>query len=715
MRRSMFRLLAPFMALLLPFALLVGLGVNYVSLVQANRERGLQEKARFLLKSREADLAAQVEETAGKALDLLAPPLESTPQSPPFVQVFARELAPPAEALEGVTGVFLIQGEKLVYPPSSPQVTLGDKNAEFPFESLQDPRAQKEWERLSGLVDDFVRALSFDWALEEIRKARAKKDIRDPDFPLFLDYLEATVLRARKDGVAARKAFLALAAKLSRRNPRPGQETLLCLYEAARLAKEEQRKKELLELAREIARGEWNDVPGKFLQFIFYDRILADLAREKDPRIQDALAEEIKPMETAREARAAFGLSMAFLGKALVLSKLRKGTLPQGETHFLDMEGTEGPLVLAFRVINGPKGPETVEGVALDLASLAETVFSQAGGKEDSDPEALEVFLRTPRNLPVGTSQGKATGKTLPVATLDMGPPLRGFRLLARLKNPRAALERERRDRWKLGLYLAALTLMAGTGAIFLARNVKRELELARLKADFVSRVTHDLKTPLSLIRLYAETLTMGRAKAPEEQEKCGMVILSECDRLTAMVEKILDFSSHLDRKEFTYRPRRTRVAPLVENALQSFRPKAESRSVELQWELKGDPLAFLDEEAFRRCLFNLLDNALKFGGKGILVSLEEGAEKVALEVKDRGPGIPPGERRKVLRPFYRGKNAGEKRGSGLGLSLVQHFLENHNGEIKILDRAGGGTVVRITFPKAPPGKEKNPRREVET
>ncbi len=714
MRRSVFRLLAPFLALLLPFALLVGLGVSYMSLVKANRERSLQEKARLLLRSREADLAARVEDTAGKALDLLAPPLEKNGKTLPFPRIFARDLAPQAEAVEGVTGVFLMRGEDLLYPSLPPQATLDEKNAEFPFESLGDPRAQEEWERVSGLVDDFVRTLSFDWALEEIRKARRAKDIRDPDFPLFLDYLEATVLRARKDDSAARKAFLSLAEKLSRRKPRPGQETLLCLYEAARLAPPETKKKELLELAREIARGDWNDVPGKFLQFIFFDRILADLDRMKDPAVQVALEEEIKPMEAAREAQRAFGLSMAFLGKALVLSELKKTLLPKGETHYLDMEGSEGPLVLAFRVITGPEGPEMVEGAALDLASLASEVLGREEAKGGSDPEALVVSLRTPRNLPVGNPAKEREGEAPPVASLDLGPPLQGFRLLARLKDPAAALRREALDRWKLGLYLAALTLMAGTGAVFLGRNVKRELELARLKADFVSRVTHDLKTPLSLIRLYAETLTMGRARGREEREKCGRVILSECDRLTAMVDKILDFSSHLDRREFTYRPGRIRAAKVVEEALQAFRPKAESQSVKLSWKLEGDPEAFLDEEAFRRCVFNLLDNAVKFGGGEVEVFLGEQGDSLVLEVRDRGPGIPPGERRKVLRPFYRGAGAGEKRGSGLGLSLVQHFIMNHDGAIQILDRAGGGAVIRVTFPKTRAGDDENPRREVD-
>jgi len=226
--------------------------------------------------------------------------------------------------------------------------------------------------------------------------------------------------------------------------------------------------------------------------------------------------------------------------------------------------------------------------------------------------------------------------------------------------------------------------------------------------------VTHDLKTPLSLIRLYAETLTLGRAEVQADQEKCGAVILSECDRLTSMVEKILDFS-HMDRGRFTYRPRRTRVGGVVREAVEAFRPQAERQSVEIHWDMDGDPEVYLDEEGFRRCLFNLMDNAVKFGGGEVEIFLGEEGEEVTLEVRDRGPGIPPGERDKVLQPFYRGEGAGEKRGSGLGLSLVQHFVEYHDGVIQILDRTGGGTVFRIAFPKAPPGKDPNPRREVET
>ena len=590
---------------------------------------------------------------------------------------------------------------------------LGDKKAEFPFEALQDPAAQAAWERISGLVEDCILSLSFDWALEEIQKAR-RRTWTDPDFPLYLDYLEATVLRARQEPARARRAFLALAEKLSRRRPRPGRETLLCLYEAARLAPPPARKKELLRLARQIARGEWDDVPEKFLQFLFFDRILADLEALGDPEVQDILDTEIKPLERDREARRAFGISMTFLGKALVLSAMARDPLRPGEIRYMDMEGAEGPLILAVRALPaGGDGEKILAGVALNLTALAEGILAKGEEEAPSDPEALSIFLRTPRNQPVGPAPREETRDAPPVATLDLGPPLQGFRLLAVLRDPSAAKEREALDRWKLGIYLAALSLMAGTGAFFLARNVKRELELARLKADFVSRVTHDLKTPLSLIRLYAETLTMGRAEGVRDRRKCGAVILSECDRLNAMVDKILDFS-RMDRGRSLYRPVRTRLGALLREALEAFRPRAESRGVELRWDVEGDPEAYLDEEGFRRCLFNLLDNAIKFGSPEVEVVLRGRGEEVELEVRDRGPGIPPDERERVFRPFYRGKGAGEKRGSGLGLSLVRHFVESHDGVIRILERAGGGTVFRISFPQAAKRRGTESPREVE-
>jgi len=712
-RRSMVRLLAPVLAILLPFALLVGLGVNYMSLVRANRERNLQGKARLLLKGMEADLAARVEDLAARALDILAPPLAGEGRKRSFSELFAKDLAPQAEALEGVAGVFLLEGGKLVYPDLPRQVILGAKGAEFPFEYLEDPVAQDAWDRLSGLVDDYLRTLSFDWALEEIQKARKNPSVKDPDFPYYLDYLEATIWMARKEKAKARKAFLALAEKLSRRIPRPGRETLLCRYEAARLAPREVRTRELLDLARGIAGGEWDDVPEKFLQFILEDRIFSDLSREEDQEVKNELENTIKPMEAAREARRAFALSMKFLGKVLVLSELKRQALPEEEPHYLDMEGPDGPLVLAFRAIAGRPG--TVEGAALSLPFLAKDILSRSDSADLEGEEALAVSMRTPRNQPVlPPPPGKGTAAPdgpPPLAALDLGPPLQGFRLLARLKDPAEARRREAMDRWKLGVYLAALTLMAGTGAFFLARNVRREVELARMKADFVSRVTHDLKTPLSLIRLYAETLVMGRAAAQGGQEKCGSVILSECDRLNTMVDQILDFS-HMDRGRFTYRPARTRLGRLVREAVEAFRPKAVEGGVDLSWNLEEDPPVHLDEEGFRRCLLNLLDNAVKFGGKDVEVVLGSRNGEISLEVRDRGPGIPPGEREKVFRPFYRGKTAGEKRGSGLGLSLVHHFVISHGGAIRILDREGGGTVFRITFPPPPPQEEPSPRKE---
>jgi signal transduction histidine kinase len=256
-------------------------------------------------------------------------------------------------------------------------------------------------------------------------------------------------------------------------------------------------------------------------------------------------------------------------------------------------------------------------------------------------------------------------------------------------------------------LVLGALSLLLSGGIWLTFRNVSRQMELARLKSDFVSNVSHELRTPLSLIRLYAETLEMGRVNTEEKRQEYFRIIRKESERLSAMINNILDFSRiEAGRKEYDFRE--TDIADLVHNTLESYRYQIEQHGFTFEEEIADDlPRLRVDREAIARSLLNLVNNSLKYSvnEKFLRVSLYRENGAVKLEVLDHGIGIPRGEQRRIFEKFYRSGDplVNNTKGSGLGLSLVRHIVEAHQGEIRVDSAPGQGSRFIITLPIEPP------------
>ena len=277
------------------------------------------------------------------------------------------------------------------------------------------------------------------------------------------------------------------------------------------------------------------------------------------------------------------------------------------------------------------------------------------------------------------------------------------FRALA--QDPDRQLENRRAATRNRALLVLALCLVAVGGAFFLVRSVGREADLATMKVDLVSRVSHELKTPLAMIKMYGETLAMGRARDGAQTAKFAGIISREADRLTLLIERILDFSQQ-QSGSITYNRQLVDLAELVRGVTDEYRPHLESQGVELVTRIAAGTPVELDAQAAASALVNLLENAAKYtptesADRRIEVELRRQTRVAVLEVMDRGVGIPPAERDRVFQSFYRASTAGEVRGAGLGLSLVQHFAIAHDGDIEALPRQGGGTVFRITLPLA--------------
>lgn len=252
-------------------------------------------------------------------------------------------------------------------------------------------------------------------------------------------------------------------------------------------------------------------------------------------------------------------------------------------------------------------------------------------------------------------------------------------------------------------LVLGALSLVMIGGLVLTYRIVNKEVALARLKSDFVSNVSHELRTPLALIRLYAETLELGRIKTQDKAEEYYRIIRKESERLTALINNILDFSRiEAGAKEYDFRE--TDIAELVRNTLDSYRYQIEQQGFAFEQKIdSGIPPVHVDREAIARALVNLVNNALKYSAdeKFLCVKLYRENGGVKLEVIDRGIGITRREQSKIFEKFYRTGDplVHTTKGSGLGLALVRHITHAHGGDVAVDSTPGKGSKFTLSLP----------------
>jgi signal transduction histidine kinase len=353
-------------------------------------------------------------------------------------------------------------------------------------------------------------------------------------------------------------------------------------------------------------------------------------------------------------------------------------------------------------------GSLAIGGVALDADYLRDQFF----------PEMLnDVITRnvsdtqTDRNHAVMMLRGKYESAALaqssgwdggaPEAERNLEGAFPGLTLAIKLRGTTLAAIGERFAHISF-LTLAALSLVLAGGIVLTYRSVTKEMALARLKSDFVSNVSHELRTPLSLIRLYAETLEMGRLNSPEKYQEYYCIIRKESERLTALINNILDFSRiEAGRKEYDFRE--TDMSELVHNTLDSYRYQLEQSGFQFEEKIDEVPSMRVDREAMARSLLNLVNNALKYSQdrKYIGVNLYRDNGSVKLEVVDQGIGIPHQEQQKIFEKFYRVGDplVHNTKGSGLGLSLVRHIVQAHGGEVAVDSSPGQGSKFTIVLP----------------
>ncbi len=273
----------------------------------------------------------------------------------------------------------------------------------------------------------------------------------------------------------------------------------------------------------------------------------------------------------------------------------------------------------------------------------------------------------------------------------------------------------------RLPLLLGVLGLSVVLAAIGVMQ-LRRESELARLRSDFIASVSHELRTPLAQVRMFAETLRLGRIRTEGERARSLEIIDQEARRLTHLVENILLFS-RAERHQVRLSPRPCVLAAEVREALQSFAPIAAARHVRIVESLDDDACAMVDVEAFRQIVLNLVDNAIKYSpSEGtVRVSLAPRGAVVRLEVVDEGPGIPPADVERIWTPYFRLERdvSSAVAGSGIGLAVVRDLVQRHGGRtgVERQGREQRGSHFFVELPRSPnaeadAGPESGPTHE---
>ncbi len=254
-----------------------------------------------------------------------------------------------------------------------------------------------------------------------------------------------------------------------------------------------------------------------------------------------------------------------------------------------------------------------------------------------------------------------------------------------------------------LGILILSFCVAMFAGAFTVLRWLKRASDLSQLQLDFLSKVSHEFKTPLTSIRMFTETLSGGRVLTDEQRRHCLQMLQNETARLDTMIGRLLDFG-RMEAGRMSYDRQPESVEAAVRAAIEAFEPIRLRDGIELETEIASNlPQVLADRTMLSQAILNLLQNAAKYGGDDRRVRLECGATNgsVRISVSDSGPGIPRRERRRIFERFYRIDDRLSRRqeGSGLGLAIVRHVAQAHGGRVTVRDRAGGGSEFSIRLP----------------
>ena len=368
------------------------------------------------------------------------------------------------------------------------------------------------------------------------------------------------------------------------------------------------------------------------------------------------------------------------------------------------------PAVVVWRPVHDRANtPNGVVGYVTDIALVSrafEHILKQtpllpptlmpAGGNPN---RALAVRVATPEGVQLFSSASESSAYG---ATEKLAREFSDLQLAVALRAEAAegliigGLPRER-----LPLVIGLLTLTVGLVVVALVQ-LRREAELSRMRSEFVSGVSHELRTPLAQIRMFTETLLLGRVRSAHEGRRSLEIIARETQRLIQLVENVLLFSRGERRRPELVREQ-SRLAVIVSDVIEGFAPLAAARHARVTAAVDETIVASVDAGAIRQILLNLLDNAVKYGPEKqtITVTLQLAHEHARIAVEDEGPGVTPQDAERIWQPFHRLAQIDTANGgAGIGLAIVRQLTELHGGRAWV-ERAPSGARFVVELPGA--------------
>jgi signal transduction histidine kinase len=335
--------------------------------------------------------------------------------------------------------------------------------------------------------------------------------------------------------------------------------------------------------------------------------------------------------------------------------------------------------------------PELVFGAEINLNGFTKE-FERLIQPDYDLAKTVCVALLDDKGKPVvTTTPGFVTNWKRPFVATEVGEVLPHWEIGVYLLNPAAANQIAVTVQRSVGATIVLLLCAIGIGSWLIWRDLGRQVRLARQKTDFVSNVSHELKTPLTSIRIFSELLANN--PDPDRQKRYSEIIVNESSRLTRLINNVLDFA-RMDRGETKYEKEVFDLNALVRETLTNFRPNFASEAID------SSPLPVIgNRDAIAQVLLNLLSNAEKYGDGRIEVTTRRPENGLAtVRVSDRGPGVPRGSEEKIFEQFYRAHNSLSNgiQGAGLGLTLARQIARANGGDVIYEPHPGGGSLFSI-------------------
>jgi signal transduction histidine kinase len=419
-------------------------------------------------------------------------------------------------------------------------------------------------------------------------------------------------------------------------------------------------------------------------------------------------------------------------GKNTKDQKLLRNVEPQQIQQSVDSYSKVGPSEAEFRQLIGdstegtlarflqnklnlmfwyrsPRDPRLIFGALINLARLVEDLQGIVKVDSESLYNEICVALLDDKAHPRAQTAKFETRWNRPFVATEIGEALPHWEVAVYLLNPAKLSSSAATLKLTLGLLIAVLVLAIGVGGWLIVADLNRQLLLARQKTDFVSNVSHELKTPLTSIRMFSELLAEGRVLDKEKQHSYLHIITAETARLTRLINNVLDFS-RMERGEKKYNFAKCDLAAVVRETVETYRPHLEANGFKLECDLPESPLIVQgDRDALAQIVVNLLSNAEKYSNERKAVRVEARLQAQPLphaevRVLDRGLGVPQGCEEKIFEQFYRAHDSLSSgiQGSGLGLTLARQIARAHGGDIVCEPRDGGGSCFTLRLPAAP-------------